>query len=163
MNAIKIGNKREVFWDDYLINTSLTGAYLRQHHPRIEEKVATLDHPWEGDGCIYFSCIQQDGLYRMYYLGLEVFEADMSAYKNGHTISLCCIESEDGIHWTHPELNIHSFGDVERTNILLTREDAQKVGLTHFVNFHVFIDEKPDCPPNERIKATCSGYALSNN
>lgn len=163
MNAIKIGNNREVFWDDYLVNTSLTGAYLRQHHPRIEENVITLDHPWEGDGCIYFSCIYHDGLYRMYYLGLEVFEADMSAYKKECPVSLCCIESEDGIHWTHPELDIHSFGDVERTNILLTREDAQRVGLTHFDNFHVFIDEKPDCLPNERIKATCSGYALSNN
>jgi len=159
MNPLKLGNNREVFWDDYLINTSLTGAYLRQHPPRIEENVITLDRPWEGDGCIYFSCIHHNGVYRMYYLGLEVFEADMSAYRHSN-VSLCCIESTDGIHWTRPELDLHSFPGYDKTNILLTPEDAKAVGLSHFDNFHVFIDENPDCPADERIKATSSGGAM---
>ena len=55
MNLIKLGNNRELFWDDYLINNARTNAYLTQHSPRMEEVVISLDRPWEGDGCDYFS------------------------------------------------------------------------------------------------------------
>ena len=66
MNPIKIGNKRELFWDDYLVNTSLTGAYLRQHSPRIGDIFMKMDKPWEGDGCDYFAITEDEGTYRMY-------------------------------------------------------------------------------------------------
>ena len=34
-----------------------------------KEMVMHLDMPWEGDGCDYYNIMNDDGLYRMYYLG----------------------------------------------------------------------------------------------
>ena len=51
MNSIYIGSRREVFWDEALIDRSHTKAELMLHNPRIEEIVFVHDAPWEGDGC----------------------------------------------------------------------------------------------------------------
>ena len=149
MNPIPIGHTRELFWDDYLVNTSLTGTRLQQHSPRREELAFLFDRPWEGDGCDYFSTIYIDGKYRMYFMGNWMINPEGSAHMQYSTVKVCCIESEDGIHWTRPELDIHSFGEYEKTNILIDLTDVPKMD-----NFHCFIDENPNCPPDERIKAT---------
>jgi len=153
MNPIKIGNKRELFWDDYLINTSLTGACRRQHSPRLEEVVMEFNMPWEGDGCDYFSVIFHEGVYRMYYLAWEMLDPEVTVHTDT-VIKICCIESTDGIHWYRPQLTVRPFPGYETNNILLDENDDL------FDNFHVFIDENPACPPQERFKATASGAKL---
>jgi len=148
MNPIKIGHKRELFWDDYLINTSLTGAYLRQHAPREgHETLIVMDRPWEGDGCDYMSIIRDKGIYRMYYMGWHMLNPEMTAHDCLSQVRICCIESSDGIHWERPELDV-PYGAYQKTNIVL--DAGEKVACT----FHAFIDENPACPPDERIKAT---------
>jgi len=147
MNPIKIGNQRELFWDDYLVNTSLTGAYLRQHSPRIGDIFMEMDKPWEGDGCDYFAITEDAGIYRMYYLGWEMFDPGMTTHDCRH-IRVCVIESKDGVNWYRPELKVRPFEGYETTNIILDEDDGQ------FDNFHVFIDTNPNCLPEERYKAT---------
>lgn len=146
MEPLKLSG-REVFWDSYLVNTSRTSASLKQHPPRREEVVITLDRPWEGDGCDYFSIICLDGVYRMYYLAWEMFDPNITVHKT-NAIKICCIESRDGIHWERPSLNLRQFDGAGDNNILLDESDGT------FDNFHVFLDENPACPPSERIKAT---------
>ena len=48
MTPLNIGNRRELFWDDALIETSRTTAEARLHAPRREEIVLRHDAPWEG-------------------------------------------------------------------------------------------------------------------
>ena len=67
-NAIDIGSRREVFWDDYLVDTSATTATRLLHHPEYVGTVLTHDAPWEGDGCTYHNIVADEGLYRMYYI-----------------------------------------------------------------------------------------------
>lgn len=144
---MRIGTGRELLWDDAPVNTSLTGAYLRQHSPVISETVMEFNMPWEGDGCNYFSLTSQNGIWRMYYLAWRMLakeEADGSPAR----IRVACIESEDGVHWRRPELKLRSYPGHEKTNILLDETDG------NFDNFHCFIDENPACPPEEKYKAT---------
>ena len=58
MSSIYIGSRREVFWDDSLIEISRTTAELTLHKPRIENIVFIHDAPWEGDGCNSYSIIK---------------------------------------------------------------------------------------------------------
>ena len=71
MQPIVIGSRREVCWDDFLIDTARTTAHRTLHHPREREVVIDHDQPWEGDYCDYHCIVHDDGLYRLYYLGLE--------------------------------------------------------------------------------------------
>ena len=154
MNPIKIGNQRELFWDEYLINTSLTGAYLKQHQPRLGDIAMVLDKPWEGDGSDYFSIVRDGDIYRMYFVANWTASPDGSEHAQYKTIKICCIESDDGgITWYRPELDIHPYGDCEKTNILIDLTDVPGMD-----NFHCFIDENPNCLPEEKFKATfCCG------
>ncbi|MBR6740035.1 MAG: hypothetical protein IKM04_03095 [Clostridia bacterium] len=147
MKNIDLQGKRELFWDTHLINTSLTSAYRRQHSPRMEEVVLSLDKPWEGDGCDYFCIVQTDGIYRMYYLAWNMLNEDSTVHTTDG-IRVCVIESKDGISWYRPELSLRSCAGCERTNIILDPTDGR------FDNFFVFEDLNPDCPPSERFKAT---------
>ena len=155
MNPVKIGNRREVFWDDYLIDTALTNAYLKQHPPVPREIVKTFDEPWEGDSGNYWTIVKLDEGYRMYYIIRNMFTEDGKDLEK-HKMRINCLESKDGIHWTAPELNIRPF-DGHKTNTLLDGQDAFT-----FDNFYVFIDKNPNCPPEEKFKATSridrSGY-----
>jgi len=147
MPSIRPGVRRELFWDEYLVNTSLTGAHLKQHSPQIAEAVMEFDMPWEGDGCNYFSITSQNGIWRMYYLAWRML-ADEEADGSPARIRVACIESEDGLHWRRPQLQLRSYPGYGSTNILLDETDGT------FDNFHCFIDENPACPPDEKYKAT---------
>ncbi len=147
MNPIHISNDRQLFWDDYLLNTSRTSAELRLHSPRREEIVFTFDAPWEGDGCTYFNIVRVGELYRMYYLGWNMLKTEATAhYLDG--IRVCCIESKDGLHWYRPDLGLVECLGSKNNNVLMGPEHAR------FDNFFVFEDTNPACKPEERYKAT---------
>ena len=68
---IAIGQKRECFFDDYLIETGKTTAQWRVHEPIRRECVIEHDAPWEGDGCNFhnFFWDEEKKIYRLDYLG----------------------------------------------------------------------------------------------
>jgi len=70
---LEIGNQRELFVDDYLIDR-LKGTELRLHHPVDEGIVLKFDKPWEGLFCGYCTIIKDGDLYRAYYRGLLLRE-----------------------------------------------------------------------------------------
>ena len=67
---IDIGSRRELFVDDYLVD-SLKGARCVMHHPTPREIVLTHDAPWEGSGCGYHSVFRDGDLYRRRNLARE--------------------------------------------------------------------------------------------
>ncbi len=148
MNPIKISNERQLFWDDYLINTSRTSATLKLHSPRREEVVFTFDAPWEGDGCDFFNIIKDGDIYRMYYLAWMMPYCEDGKVVPMSGIRVCVLESADGLSWTRPSLGLTEFNGSKDNNIIFGEEHAQ------FDNFFVFIDTNPACPPEERYKAT---------
>jgi len=47
-DIINIGSRRELFFDEYLININSTSAQLVLHKPVIKEVVIDHNEPWEG-------------------------------------------------------------------------------------------------------------------
>lgn len=144
-NIVNTKNRRELLWDDYLINTEKTTAQLKLH--KLQPKEVVIDHnePWEGDGCNYHCIVQDDDLYRMYYLGWEMLDPGVTLHIP-RPIVVCYAESVDGINWTKPHLGLCDFAGSKENNIILDHHTAR------FDNFYVFKDANPDCPADEKYK-----------
>ena len=141
-----IGKRRELFWDNYIIDTDKTTASLKLHSPIRRECVLVHDEPWKGDGSDYHNFFKdKNGIYRMYYLGWQTMNPD----KTQHTIDDICIcyaESTDGINWVKPRLGLCEFGGSKENNIILDRSTSK------FDNFFVMRDSNPACSPDEIYK-----------
>ncbi len=114
--AVNIGSRRELFWDDYLIDTARTTAGLKLHTLQPKEVAINHDEPWEGDGCDFHCIVAADGLYRMYYLGWETMDPDVTRHIP-RPIVVCYAESTDGFHWTKPNLGLVDYKGGTKNNI----------------------------------------------
>ncbi len=138
---IKLGGRREIFLDYFLID-KLSGARLVKHTPVDEGPVFYFDRPWEGIFSAYVTIIKDDSIFRAYYRGLPVDG------KDGSDIETTCVaESGDGIHWIKPELNIYEINGTKTNNVVL----AGQAPSSH--NFSPFIDSNPSAQPDQRYKA----------
>ena len=142
---IRIGNRRECFFDNYLIDEEKTTAEARLHHPVPREVVMNSDMPWETRGIAYenFFFDEEIGKFRMYYLGREALTKSL----RGEQIRVCYAESTDGLHWEKPSLGICEFKGSMQTNIILDEKTAP-----FYDNFMVFKDENPACPHDKKYK-----------
>ncbi len=151
---LNLTGKREVFWDDYLIDPAKTTATHRVHQPKEAGVVINHDLPWEGNACDYHNIlVEPDGLIRMYYLGWGI---DFTEGKDVEVskIHVCYAESRDGLNWVKPKLGICEI-DGEDTNIILDgRESELPEG---YDNFFVLRDENPDCRSGEKYKGIAQG------
>ncbi len=142
---IRIGNRRECFFDSFLVDKEKTTAEMRLHHPVPREVVLECDKPWETRGIAYENFFYDENIkrYRLYYLGREALTESL----RGEQIRVCYAESEDGLSWVKPELGICAFKGNKKTNIILDEKTAP-----FYDNFMVFMDENPACPPEKRYK-----------
>ncbi|MBQ8742050.1 MAG: hypothetical protein IJZ03_09105 [Clostridia bacterium] len=158
--VLQLTGKREVFWDDYLLDTENTTATHVLHQPTEAGVAITHDLPWEGNATDYHCIVQEpDGLLRMYYLGWNL---SFSGGVRSTPINVCYAESRDGIVWEKPELDIATW-DGQKTNIIIDGRTSDAVND----GFFVFRDENPNCPAEElykglvrRDKANGSGQEL---
>lgn len=105
------------------------------------ERCIVAEYPWEGHRVgAYNTVLEDDGRFRMWY---DTIASDGSRW-------LAYAESEDGIRWVKPMLGLVPFGGMKETNILFPPQKAP------FEPGCVFIDDNPDCPPEERYKLVCS-------
>ena len=139
---IDIGSRLELFVDHYLVDKTSGDAQLQLHKPTPRDVVLVTDEPWEGNTCAYYTIFQDGDLFRMYYRGAHF---DVKARKSAHRELTCYAESNDGIHWTKPELGIFEFEGSKENNIVWSG-----VG-TH--NFTAFRDDNPAAPDESRYKA----------
>ncbi len=98
-----IGNRVQLFVDDYLIET-MTGAELVLQRPQPAGVAIKFDKPWEGNVSAYVSVFRDGSKYRMYYRGASAPDyVRKSALKAGETIGhkhpnlTCYAESADGV------------------------------------------------------------------
>ena len=110
-----VGSRLELFVDDWLIDR-MDGSELRLHHPLPREISMVFDKPWEGNTCAYVTVFEDDGIFRMYYRGSHY---DWENKKATHQL-VCYAESDDGIHWDKPELNLFDFNGSKRNSIVWT-------------------------------------------
>lgn len=137
-----IGERRELFLDDRLIERLDGSARLTLHEPRDEGIAFKFDNPWEGQFCGYATIIKDGDLYRAYYRGLPVARADGSSEE-----CTCYAESPDGKVWTKPKLGLYDLHGTRDNNAVL----AEAAPVTH--NFSPMLDTRPGVPAEERFKA----------
>lgn len=155
-DIINIGKRRELFWDDTMLDTKRTRTTFKMHELTKRECVIRMDDPWGGDGCNYISVIQDDGIYRMYvnvhrtpgFPGIEKWKGSVECY----------FESTDGIHWEKPSLGIFEFEGSKENNVMFPYySDDPYSGVGD--GFRVMKDTRPDCPAEERYKAVADQEA----
>ncbi len=136
-----IGQRRELFVDDFLIDSLSGGVQRRLHHPDPREVVLKLDQPWEGQTSAYFATVRDGERILMYYRG------EVSPGSDGQ---VCCVaESRDGIQFTRVNAGLFEYEGSKDNNIVW-----QGVGAH---NFTPFLDSNPDAIADERFKAV--GYS----
>ncbi len=145
--AIDIGNRRELFVDEFLI-AELNGAERRLHHPAPREVAIVHDAPWEGNISYYHTVFRDGKIYRMYYRGGHSGPRKNHPEATGHQV-VCYAESRDGKVWTKPNLGLHEFAGSKENNIMWTG-----IGVHNFVPFK---DPNPACKPEARYKAIGHG------
>ncbi len=139
-----VGCRRELFVDDELLDVGRTSARETLHHPQRRECVMTNDAPWEADGWVYYTVLQDGRLFRMYYLCMPMYNREHTRHDPPFH-HICYAQSEDGIHWHKPDLGICAYEGDTHNNIVAVTETMDA--------FHVFIDQNPACLPAERYKA----------
>jgi hypothetical protein len=140
---VELGERRELFVDDFLIER-LDNVWLQLAQPRREEVVLKFDRPWEyASG--FVTVIKDGGLYRMYYRGGR--KGADGLYDNDGEVT-CYAESRDGINWTKPPLGLHASHGRTDTNIVIGWGPHR---VSH--NFAPIRDDRPGVPAAQRYKA----------
>jgi len=154
---ISIGARRELFVDDYLVDTKHGDLQFELHQPVRREIVFQTDAPWEGNAAAYQSVFRDGALYRMYYHGGHYRTGGPpSQVLDEHPWVFCYAESDDGIHWRRPELDLFEFGGSKANNIILTPDFLAEFGGDP-AHTAAFLDTNPACPPDEKYKILVVG------
>ncbi|PYV14840.1 MAG: hypothetical protein DMG07_11020 [Acidobacteria bacterium] len=156
-DAIRVGTRRELFVDDYLIARVAAPAELRLHQPERREVALVTDKPWEGNACAYSTVFRDGDRIRMYY-GADQYDLKAKDMR-GHPSFLCYVESRDGVQWRRPELGLVSFQGSTRNNIVLGEDTVRIPGVDKLRvdHFAIFKDSNPDCRRGEEYKMTAVG------
>jgi len=144
---IDLGSRLELFVDDLLIDRQ-SGVQLKLHAPIRAEKVLDFDQPWEGPTCGFFSVIEDNKTFRLYYRGSANNPLGNDRHTQQNPLTVCYAESQDGIKWVRPNLGLVEFRGSKDNNILWMGQEA--------LAFAPFLDTNPAAPPSERYKATAA-------
>jgi len=147
VDPIALGDRRELFVDDFLIQ-KLDGAERRLHRPTAREVAIVHDAPWEGNISYYHTVFRDEDIYRMYYRGGHSGARTSHPEANKHQV-VCYAESKDGINWVKPKLGLREFAGSKENNIIW-----EGIGQHNFVPFK---DANPDCAPDAKYKAIGHG------
>ena len=147
---VRIGSRRELFVDDYLV-ARMQAIEFRLHRPVSRELVWKQSNQTNGkwwSGSNRSVSVFRDGkLYRMYYRDYAKVRKPW-IIKDGfgdENIACCYAESKDGIHWERKPINRYGTKDLKVNNIIWAGTGA--------TNFAVFKDANPRCKPAARYKA----------
>jgi hypothetical protein len=143
--VVDVGSHKQLFIDNRFIESS-RGVTLTMNSPRQDGKVLiTADQPWEKDSrvCVYSSVIKEDGKVRVWYDLLR----PTGSGPYDHERRVCYAESEDGLHFTKPELGLHEVDGSTANNVVL----PGVIG-----GCAVWID--PNAAPKDRYKTQTKVY-----
>jgi hypothetical protein len=136
---ITLNSRPYLLIDDSLIERH-EGTRLQLHHPRHEGPVLVTDAPWEGPTSAYFSIVEADDRWLMYYRGTAT-PGDFD-----HQLT-CVAESFDGIEWERRMCWLFPVAGSTGNNVVW----ADEHDISH--NMAPFLDTNPDCPLEQRFKA----------
>ena len=109
--AHNIGKTRQVFWDDFIVDTEKTSATPCVNRPVEKECCFTFDEKDEMNSISYPCVVKDEHGYKMYY---QPWGEDLKP-------SVRVIESEDGVHWSKPHLDIFDLPGMKENNVVIDR------------------------------------------
>ena len=113
---IDLGNRLELFADDFLLAAKDENVAFQLHQPEPREVVLTADESWEGNTSGYYGVFQDGDIYRMIYRG---WQHDPNQIKKEiHSEVTCLAVSDDGIVWNKPVLGVREFEGSKANNII---------------------------------------------
>ena len=127
-----VGDRTVTFLDNVAVD-SVQDVTRRWHKPerKLDEPVLKKDRPWEHVPYFTYSNYAvlrdpEDGLFKCWYEDFEFLPGRFRVSHVGHHSRQLYAESEDGIHWRKPELDVVSV-DGQRTNIVLGSSEYGEV------------------------------------
>lgn len=152
--AYDLGEKRELFIDDFFIH-SLEGNVRKKVHRLIpDDVIMTLDEPHEfTNSSSSYNAILFDGKRYLLYYRAHGRVPSLSDDKGENRYILCVAETFDGIHFKRCKVDISDEG----YNVVLDNKMTDHLIKDGAINFMPgvtvpFYDTNPDCPEWERYK-----------
>ena len=128
MTTRVIGTDRQLLVDDWWI-AEARGVEAVLHTPERREVALAPEYPWVEGGLSYLTAIRDGAKIRGWY------RADPLLQDSDFKSITCYAESDDGIYWTKPELDLVEFQGSTRNNNVCTEPG---------INFAPFKDNNPD-------------------
>lgn len=141
--AVNVGAAKRVTWDDSLMD-KMRGIRFEMHKPRrTGERCLIAREAWESwqIGGMH-SVLREGKKFRMWY-GVS------HGVRNGEEYAIAYAESDDGIRWTKPVLDLVEYSGSKKNNLA--------VGYSSVIG-QVFVD--PNAPPAEKYKMLAAIYPL---
>lgn len=130
-------------------NLQLTPLTAQKHPANPVLRRGPEGAPDHGHAILYGSVLYLDGKFRMWYLGM--FEtAIKSGQAPGWWRPMCYAESDDGIHWTKPKLNLVEFNGNKQNNICLIKSEVPSLAKVN--DFLTVLYDADDPDPQRRYK-----------
>ena len=131
-SAVEIGDRRQLFIDDALIDAGRTQNVVRRlNAPYQIQRVLKPEQPWEALGFVFYCGVVDDGgVAKLYYSGYD-------REKKKHSM---LATSMDGLNWERPKLGLKAQDGNTANNLLLLNS----------VEATVFLD--PHSPPEKRYR-----------
>jgi len=154
---MNITNNRICFFDKSVIDEEKTTSQRCEHQPEKQAFCAEFNTPHEIE-CAFPNIVFDGKKYRMYYMAGARLDMDRIvqidpnySQQLKHVVDetiadgfkICYMESEDGINWEKPVLDICDFHGSKKNNIILKKP----------VEFFVMKDNNPECKDGEEYKA----------
>lgn len=148
-DAIVVGDQKQLFLDDLFLKQHKQ-VKLRMHSAiKTGERTLEPNQPWENASLNWFSVMQHDGKFRMWY---ECY--DVEGWPTTNDTSFCYAESLDGIRWVKPNLGLFRYHGSTSNNILF-REIGPPGAYSRVHGAGVFLD--PAAPAEARYKCVSQG------
>jgi len=153
MEALHIGSRREVCWDEFLME-SAEGVRVQMHRPEYRETIMNMDKGWEGQNCGYFTVIREGEMHRVYYRAANMEKVDWNGADGyAHKNYYCVMETRDGKNFTRVPVNEIPFMGIKDNNIIIEPTPDNEMDNVFF-----FYDRNPECPADERYKALSGAH-----
>ena len=144
MRPLQIGSRREVCWDEALIEKA-EGIEIKMHKPQYRGDALVCDKPWEGNVCCYYTLVHDGDKLRLYYRGKNYdVNADGTAADRVTKTTMCAAISDDGETFQRINAGIISWDGNTNNNILV--DEIRD-------NMFFFKDKNPACAPEAKFKA----------
>lgn len=142
-DAVTDQHRMPLLMPDDFSELHLIGWRVEQAEPDASNPLIEGDTPWDAGGVGIHGSVFKDpvnGLWKAYLVCTppEEFPEHQPenqgkpwASENHAHRRICLFESDDGVHWTRPELRNVSFGKHKKTNIIFDVTDGVSAYLVH--------------------------------